>query len=172
MARPTASKQQEIQDTIYWCACITAYSGITNDAQIGRILNSVDGKNFGRWKKGLRAPTSTGLQMIVKTARQKGLLPKAGIIRTAQEQRLYLDSNKYAFEEVEARSSALKKLQATNAAAILALREYSNAIKNASYVVVLDSSKLEGDDTPREVIPAEIDSTAKSLETHFFLPIG
>lgn len=173
MGRPTAAKQQEIQDTLYWCECISAYSGITVDAEIGRILNYPDGKNFGRWKKGERAPTTTGLQMLVRTAREKGLLPKAGIIRNLQEKRLYLDAkNRYAKDEIDERAAALKQLTETRTECVNALRAYSNAVRNASYVAVLDTLKLDFDGNPSEVNSADLLAAARYVENHVFLPLG
>ncbi len=168
MARPSAFKEQEKRDTLYWCQLIKSYSGLSDPEIEKRLALTPDpnGRQFQRWRSGKRAMTLNDIQLLVQKARKMKLLPsRSGIVRDAE---FRISSNaELASKMREARTSEAMRIHKAHKALCKAIDGYRIALKQAKNTLAFRLVNDEMDEFNHHFL----DQLAVELKHHHFVPL-
>lgn len=156
------TRQVELLDTVYWCGLIKSQSGLS-DAQIEKQLDlGVDpsGRKFNRWLNGVRAMSHDQIQIVVRRAREVGLLGSRKNLCThfdsAAERRASVNSSHRASTELLETMKAISELHKARRILNEAVLNFQNAAVAASRhgVEIFDTLKDSPNSDPDQLLEA------------------
>lgn len=189
MPRPGPNKEQEKEDTLFWCGQILTLNPSLSDAEIEYRLKQTDptGRNFQRWRTGKRAMSADQLQKVLESARTPTkapppknardpvsppfppLLPpnkRSGLILAPEARDRVASGSKERPSELRAKhQEGIRRVDRARRRAVEALQAYAEAYINSGGGALILSERQDGEGYD-EIHPNELAKIAAIVEAH------